>query len=69
MEDEVLWAEQYDKSDTDSDEEGDNMYDDIMTHKQIQHMFSEESDDDFFLTNIHYTFKMMHGSSSKGIIG
>jgi len=28
MEDDVLWAEQHDKSDTDSDEEGDEMYDD-----------------------------------------
>ena len=36
----VLWAEQYDKSD---------MYDDMMTHEQIQQMFSEESDDDEFL--------------------
>ena len=41
-EDDVLWAEQYDKSDTD---EGD-MYDAMMTHKQIQQMFREESDDD-----------------------
>jgi len=40
-----LWAEQYDKS----DEEGDNMYDEMMTHEQIQQMFSEESDDDEFL--------------------
>jgi len=30
-EDEVLWAEQPDKSDIDSDEEGDNMYDDTQT--------------------------------------
>jgi len=30
MEDEILWAEQYGKSNTDSDEEGDNMYDDKM---------------------------------------
>jgi len=29
MEDDVLWAEQYDKSDTDSEVEGDNMYDDF----------------------------------------
>jgi len=28
MEDDVLWAEQYDKSN--SDEEGDDMYDDIL---------------------------------------
>ena len=48
-EDDVLWAEQYDKSDTDSDEEGDNMYDDMMTHEQIQQMFNEDSDDDEFL--------------------
>ena len=31
MEDEVLWAEQYDKSDTDSDKEGGDMYDDTQT--------------------------------------
>jgi len=31
MEDDVSWAEQYDKSDTDSDEEGDDMYDDTWT--------------------------------------
>jgi hypothetical protein len=31
MEDDVLWAEQYDKSDTDSDEEGDDMHDDTQT--------------------------------------
>jgi len=43
-EDDVLWTEQHDKSDT--DEEGDNMYDD-MTQEQIQQMFSKESDDDF----------------------
>jgi len=47
MEDEVLWAEQYDKSDTDSDEEGDYMYDNMMTHERIQQMFSEDSDDEF----------------------
>ena len=32
IEDDVLWAVQYDKSDTDSDEEGDDMYDDIHTN-------------------------------------
>ena len=41
-EDDVLGAEQYDKSDTDSNQEGDDMYDDMMTHEQIQQMFSEE---------------------------
>ena len=41
-----MWDEQYEKSD--SDEEGDSMYDDMMTHKQIQQMFSEESDDELF---------------------
>ena len=46
MKDDVLWAEQPDKSDTDSEE--DNMYNDVMTHEQIQQMFSEESDDDEF---------------------
>jgi len=34
------------KLDTDSNKEGDNIYDDMMTHKQIWQMFSEESDDD-----------------------
>ena len=34
MEDDVLWAEQYDKSDT--DEKGDNVYDDMMTHEHIK---------------------------------
>ena len=47
-EDDVLWAEQYDKSDTDSDEKGDVMYDGIMTYEQIQQVFSEENDDDLF---------------------
>ena len=28
----------------DSDKEGDDMYDNMMTHKQIQQMFSEESE-------------------------
>jgi len=42
MEDDVLWDEQYDESDSDSEKEGDNMYDDMMTHEQIQQMFSEE---------------------------
>ncbi|KAK2145597.1 hypothetical protein LSH36_669g01023 [Paralvinella palmiformis] len=45
-EDEVLWDEQHDKSDTDSDEEGKNMYGDMMTYEQIQQMFNEDSDDD-----------------------
>ena len=40
-----LWAEQYDKSDNDFEEEGDKMYDEMVTHEQ---MFSEESDDDEF---------------------
>ena len=31
MEDDILWDEQYNKSDTDSDEEGDDMYDDTWT--------------------------------------
>jgi len=49
MEDDVLWAKQYEKSDTDSEEDGDDMYDEMVTHKQIQQMFSEESDDvEFF---------------------
>jgi hypothetical protein len=43
MEDDVLCAEHCDKSD-----EGDDMYDDMMTHEQIQQMFSEESDCDGF---------------------
>jgi len=49
MEDDVLWDEQYDKSDTDSEEESDDMYNEMVTHKQIQQMFSEESYDDEFL--------------------
>ena len=44
-EDDILWEEQHDKSDTDSNEEGDDMYDDMMTHEQIQKTFSENSDD------------------------
>ena len=32
-EDDVLWAEQYDRSDTDSKEEGDDMYDEMVTHE------------------------------------
>jgi len=42
----VLWDEQHHKSN--SDEEGDNMYDVVITHEQIQQMFTEESDDDEF---------------------
>jgi len=49
MEDDILWDEQHEKSDTDSDEEGDDMYDDIMTHEQIQQMFNEDSAYDEFL--------------------
>ena len=45
MEDDVSWNEQHDKSYTDSDEEGDDMYDDMITHEQIQKTFSENSDD------------------------
>ena len=41
-----MWDEQHDKSDTDSDEEGKNMYGDMMTYEQIQQMFNEDSDDD-----------------------
>jgi len=48
MEYNVLWAEQYDKSDTDSKEEGENVYDEMVTHEQLQQMFSGESDDDEF---------------------
>jgi len=47
MEDDVLWAEKFDKSDTDSEEESDDMYDETVTHEQ-QQIFSEESDDDEF---------------------
>ena len=32
MEGDVLWVGQYDKSDTDSEDEGDNMYDEMVTH-------------------------------------
>ena len=48
MEADVLWDEQHDKSDTDSDEEGDKMYDDMMIYEQIQQKFNEYSDDDEF---------------------
>ena len=48
MKDDILCDEQHDKSDTDPEEEGDDMYDDIMTHEQIQQMFNEDSDDDEF---------------------
>ena len=40
------WDEQHDKSD--SDEEGDDMYDDMMSYEQIQHMSDEDIDDDEF---------------------
>ena len=43
MKDDVLWAEQHDKSYTDSGEEGGDMYDEMVTHEQLQQMFSEES--------------------------
>jgi len=33
-----LWDEHHDKSDT--DEEGNKMYDDMLTHKQVQQMFN-----------------------------
>ena len=42
--DNELWDEHHNKSDTDSDEEDDEMYDDMLTHEQIQQMFSEDSD-------------------------
>jgi hypothetical protein len=48
-EDDELWDEHNDKYDTDSDEEGDKMYDDMLTHEQIQQMFNEDSDDDEYL--------------------
>jgi len=35
-----MWGERHDKSDTDSNKEGDEMYDVMMTHKQIQQVFS-----------------------------
>ena len=41
-EDDVWWAEQYDKSDT---KKGMTC---MMTHEQIQQIFSEASDDDEF---------------------
>jgi len=45
-EDDELWDEHHNKSDTDSVEEGDKMYDDVLTHEQIQQIFNEDSDDD-----------------------
>ena len=47
MEDDILWDKQHEKFD--SDEEGNDMYDDTITHEQIQQMFNEDSDDDEFL--------------------
>jgi len=46
-EDDELWDEHHNKSDT--DKETDKMYDDMLTHEQIQQMFNEDSDDDKFL--------------------
>jgi len=48
MEDDILWDKQHEKFD--SDEEGNDMYDDTITHEQIQQMFNEDSDDDEFLS-------------------
>ncbi|KAK2143665.1 hypothetical protein LSH36_823g01024 [Paralvinella palmiformis] len=55
-EDDVLLAEQYDRSDT--DEEGDDMYDETVTHEQIQRMFMKRVDDDdfFFVLNQYCCF-------------
>ena len=52
MEDDVLWAKQHEKSDTHCDEEGDKI---MMTHEQIELMFSEERDDD---TQVCTVFKL-----------
>ena len=46
-EDDELWDEHHNKSDT--DKETDKMYDDMLTHEQIQQMFNEDSDDDEYL--------------------
>jgi len=69
MEDEVLWAEQYDKSDTDSNEEGDDVYDNMITHEQIQQMFSEGSDDDvcFGFESILILVRLIHRFDSSGV--
>ena len=40
-EDDELWDEHHDKS----EEEGDKMCDDMLTHEQIRWMFNEDSDD------------------------
>jgi len=46
-EEDVLWDEQHDKSDTDSDEEGDEMHDGLMKQKHIQQNYlDEESEED-----------------------
>ena len=67
MEDDALWAEQYDKSDTDSNEEGNNMYDDVMTHEQ---MFSEERDEVLgFESILLILVHPISGLDSKGFIG
>jgi len=66
-----LWVEQYDKSDTDSEEEGDDLYADMTTYEQKWQMFSEESDDEeyfgfesIFLTLVH----LICGFDSRGFI-
>jgi len=43
-----MYCGQYDKSDTNSEEKGNDMYYEMVIHKQTQQMFSEESDDDEF---------------------
>ena len=51
-------------------DEGDDMYDDMMTHEQIQQMFSEESDDDEFLgfeSTLLILVHLIHGLKSRGV--
>ena len=71
-EDDVLWAEQNDKSDTDSEEEGDDMYDEMVIHEQIQQMFCEEADYDEFWGSELILLILVHlirGFNSRGVIG
>ena len=60
----------YDKSDTDSEEEGNDMYVKMVTHKQ---MFSEESDDDDefsgFESILLILVRLVRGFNSRGFIG
>ena len=53
-EDDALWAEQYDKSNTHSNEDGEDMYNDIMTHDQIQDMMNVFGFESILLILVHF---------------